>query len=191
MTKQRFVLLDRDGTIIVERHYLSDPEQVELLPGVVSGLKKLHRLGLGLLVVSNQSAVGRGLIDQARLDEIHARMNKLLEDEGVVLDGIYICPHHPDNHCNCRKPNTGLPELAAKDFNFNLNESFVIGDKECDIELGHNMGAETFLVLTGYGRRTAMNDSIKAGYVVNNLDEAAHLIATLIGMNNKMQVTGQ
>ncbi len=191
MTKRRFVLLDRDGTIIVERHYLSDPEQVELLPGVISGLNKLHRLGLGLLVVTNQSAVGRGLINQAKLDEIHARMNKLLNDEDVALDGIYICPHHPDMHCNCRKPKTGLPELAAKDFDFNLNESFVIGDKECDIELGHNIGAETILVRTGYGHKTAMNTNTKAGYVVNNLDEAAQLIAKLVVRENKIEVTGQ
>jgi D-glycero-D-manno-heptose 1,7-bisphosphate phosphatase len=184
LNKRRFVLLDRDGTVIVERHYLSDPEDVELLPGVVDGLKKFRALGFGILIVTNQSAVGRGYIDETRLAEIHARMNKLLENEGGSIDGIYYCPHHPDSQCDCRKPQNGLPLLAAKEHNFQPEESIVIGDKECDIELGHNINALTFLVLTGYGKKTAQNEEVKADFVVADLIEAANIIENQLKLSN-------
>ena len=101
---QRFVVLDRDGTINVERHYLSHPDQVELIANAALGLAALNTLGLGLIVVTNQSGVGRGMFDVARLDAIHARLRDLLAAEGVRLDGIYYCPHLPDAGCRCRKP---------------------------------------------------------------------------------------
>src|ERR1700740_1318918 len=132
MTRQRFVLLDRDGTIIVERHYLSDPEWVELLPGAVSGLRQLSQMGLGLVVITNQSGIGRGFFDETRLELIHRRMSKLLAAEEVTLSGIYFCPHTPDTDCCCRKPRPGLVKQAARQLNFDLQDAFVIGDKPCD-----------------------------------------------------------
>jgi D-glycero-D-manno-heptose 1,7-bisphosphate phosphatase len=185
----RFVLLDRDGTIIVERHYLSSPEDVELLPGAAKGLRILKGLGLGIVVITNQSAIGRGYIDEARLAEIHLRMKILLESEGVILDGIYYCPHHPDVKCICRKPETGMPSLAAKEFDFKPEESFVIGDKECDIKLGQRIGAKTFLVLTGYGKKTALNDKVRADYIVADLDEAATAIQRQLKLPYEMLET--
>ncbi len=148
---RRYVLLDRDGTVIVERNYLSDPSQVELIPGAAEGLRSLSRMGLGLLIVTNQSGIGRGYFDDARLAEIHGRMCGMLADEGVVLDGIYVCPHTPEEGCDCRKPRTGLISQAAARHGFEPAEAFVIGDKACDIELGQRIGACTLLVRTGYG----------------------------------------
>ena len=97
--EQRFVVLDRDGTIIEEREYLSDPEQVRLIPGVGAALREFQQLGLGLVVITNQSGIGRGFFDHAQLERVHDRLSELLDAEGVHLDGLYICPHKPDDNC--------------------------------------------------------------------------------------------
>jgi len=179
MNKRRFVVLDRDGTIIVERHYLSDPELVELIPGVAAGLRKLRGLGLGLAIVTNQSAIGRGYFDLARLEAIHQRMNDLLAAEQVKIDGIYVCPHTPDDHCQCRKPLPGMLEQASRELHFDPKECFVVGDKPCDVELGQQFGATTFLVRTGHGERFVA-EGATADYVVADLSEAAQVIETIL-----------
>lgn len=173
MSWRRFVLLDRDGTLIAERHYLSDPRHVELIEGAASGLRRLREMGCGLLLITNQSAIGRGLIDEDRLTLIHQRLIGLLAAEGVCLDGIYFCPHLPEAECRCRKPMTGLVELAANEMNFDPRNCFVIGDKACDIEMGGRVGATTFLVRTGYGTQTAASGGVVADFVVDDLWEAA------------------
>lgn len=177
---RRFVALDRDGTLIVERHYLSDPSEVELLPGAARGLCLLRALGLGLVVVTNQSAVGRGLIDLAQLARIHRRMRDLLQDAGADVDAIYYCPHTPDDGCVCRKPRTGMLDQAARELGFAPRESFVIGDKACDIELGRQVGATTFLVRTGYGAAVAAAAKVKPCHVVDGVLDAAWGIERLI-----------
>ena len=179
MSLRRFVALDRDGTVIVERHYLSEPAQVELLAGAAAGLKRLRDLGLGLVLLTNQSAIGRGLFDQQRLTEIHERLKELLAVQGVQLDGIYYCPHTPDDGCGCRKPLDEMLRNAARDLDFRPEESFVVGDKKCDVDLGNNIGATTLLVRTGYGRQEEAA-GVVADYVVNDLQEAAHLIERLL-----------
>ncbi len=118
MSQRRFVVLDRDGTINVDRHYLSDPDQMELLSGATAGLRAMRAMGLGLVVVTNQSAIGRGYFDLARLEEIHNRLRDLLAAERVELDGIYVCPHLPDDGCDCRKPLPGLLRRAAAELAF-------------------------------------------------------------------------
>lgn len=177
---KRFVLLDRDGTINVDRHYLSDPEQVELLPNSVEGLIELGRLGLGLVVITNQSGVARGLFDEARLNAIHDRLRELLRQRGVVLDAIVACTHHPEAGCSCRKPLPGLAEIAAHEHGFSPAQSFVIGDKPCDIELGAAIGATTFLVRTGYGGRYATDADVQPHFVVDDLLHASRIIAELV-----------
>jgi D-glycero-D-manno-heptose 1,7-bisphosphate phosphatase len=172
--------LDRDGTIVVERDHLSLPEQVELLPGAAEGLRLLRRLGLGLVVVSNQSAIGRGLFDESRLTAINARLQELLKAEGVVLDGIYVCPHRPDAGCQCRKPEIGLVKQAVREYDFEPALSFVVGDKECDIELGRRIGAKTILVRTGYGAETAARKDLKPDYVADDLRAAAVRVERLL-----------
>lgn len=180
MTRGRFVVLDRDGTIIIERHYLADPERVELIPRVASGLRQLSAMGLGLVVVTNQSGVGRGLFDTTRLALIHRRLCELLAAEGIHLDGIYFCPHTPEDDCVCRKPRTGLLERAAKELDFDPGATFVIGDKPCDIELGQRVGATTFLVRTGYGAEVAADSTVSLDYVVDGVWEAAQVIERLL-----------
>jgi D-glycero-D-manno-heptose 1,7-bisphosphate phosphatase len=185
MKRRRFVLLDRDGTIIIERHYLSDPRQIEFLPGAVTGLRHMLGMGLGLVVVTNQSAVGRGFFDEAHLDLIHQRLNELLEAEGIHLEGIYFCPHTPEDGCYCRKPRPGLIERAAKEFDFDLQASFVIGDKPADIELGREVGATTFLVRTGYGAEFADDPTVNPDYVADDLSAAAQTIQSLLDANER------
>ena len=148
---RRFVLLDRDGTIIEEKNYLSDPDQVVLLPGAVEGMRRFQEMGLGLAVITNQSGVGRGYFDLERLEEIHRRMLTLLDAHGVSIQGIYFCPHLPTDGCRCRKPETGNLEQATRDLDFDAGSSFVVGDRAGDVELGRRAGATTFLVTTGYG----------------------------------------
>ncbi len=176
MTPARFVVLDRDGTIIVERQYLSAPEQVELLPGAGTGLRAMRDLGLGLVIVTNQSAVGRGYFDIARLDEIHGRLRELLAAEGVEIDGIYICPHTPEDGCGCRKPLPGLLLRASQELGFDPARAFVIGDKPCDIELGQAVGATTILVRTGYGAGHETARTVTPDYVADNLLNAAEFL---------------
>jgi D-glycero-D-manno-heptose 1,7-bisphosphate phosphatase len=176
MTRRRFVALDRDGTIIVERQYLSCQDQVELLPGAGAGLRALGEMGLGLVIVTNQSAVGRGYFDAARLEQIHGRLRELLAAEGVELEGIYVCPHAPADGCACRKPLPGLLLQASRELGFDPGEAFVIGDKPCDIELGRGVGATTILVRTGYGAEHEEAGAAMADHIADDLGEAAEFV---------------
>jgi D-glycero-D-manno-heptose 1,7-bisphosphate phosphatase len=170
---RRFVLLDRDGTINVERNYLATPAGVELLPGAAEGLRAMRALGLGLVVITNQSGIGRGLFDLETLQAIHARLDALLADAGVRLDGTYWCPHVPDDGCECRKPKPGLVLQAARELGFDPARAFVVGDKRVDIELGRGVGATTILVTTGYGAAEQLDPAVQPDAVVPDLLGAA------------------
>lgn len=171
---KRFVLVDRDGTVNVERHYLSDPDQLELYPGVGKALKRLQDAGFGIAVVTNQSGIARGYFDLARLEQIHDRLRALLAADGVQLDGIYLCPHGPDDDCACRKPLPGMVEQAVAEHGFDPARAVMIGDKEVDVEMGRAVGATTFLVRTGHGHKYV--DGTKADHVVDDLAAAAAII---------------
>jgi D-glycero-D-manno-heptose 1,7-bisphosphate phosphatase len=178
---QRLVLLDRDGTINAEKKYLSSPDQLELLPWAAEGIQMMKRLGLATVVVTNQSGIGRGYFDFDRLDGINRQLAHLLATRGASLDRFYVCPHHPEDACKCRKPLPGLAMKAADEFGAALTESFVVGDNECDIEMGKRVGATTILVRTGYGAEVAEQSSTQPHYVVDNLLEAAQVIQRLLG----------
>ena len=178
MSPQRYVALDRDGTIIVQKHYLSDPDEVELLPQATAGLRKMRALGCGLIVVTNQSAIGRGYFDEARLATIHARMHSLLAAEDVKLDGVYFCPNVPADDAHCRKPEPGMIEAAAHDHGFDPASCFVIGDKPCDVNLAHQVGATALLVRTGYGAQHERERTCDPHFIVDNLLDAANIIDT-------------
>lgn len=158
MTTRPFILLDRDGTLNVERNYLSDPDQLELIPGVIPALKRLRELGYGLAVVTNQSGVGRGYFTLGAVELVHERLLALLAEGGASVDAIYICPHAPDQACDCRKPSPGMALQAQAEFGFDPKQAIVIGDKKVDIDLGKAIGAATILVRTGWGK-----DAEKAG----------------------------
>ena len=152
MTDIDTILLDRDGTLIEERHYLSDPDQVALVPGVASTMRRLMDLGCAFYLASNQSGIGRGLFDIEDYRRVHARLEELLLAEGVTLGGAAFCPHAPEDGCACRKPRTGLWQELARAFGLRPEKTVMIGDKLADIRLGKAIGcAGTVLVLTGHG----------------------------------------
>jgi D-glycero-D-manno-heptose 1,7-bisphosphate phosphatase len=180
MKRRCYALLDRDGTIIVDRHYLAAPDGVELLPNALAGLRRLSEMGIGLVVVSNQSGIARGYFDQQALDAVNGRLRKILAAGGVELDGIYTCPHVDEDACACRKPKPGLALRAAKDLAFDLEQAFVIGDKACDIDLGRSVGARTILVRTGYGSKAGPDVEARADGIAADLAEAANAVAQSI-----------
>lgn len=174
------VLLDRDGTINQEVDYLSHPEQLRLLPGAVRGLQRLREGGMTLAIVSNQSGVGRGFFTEETLSMIHQRLRALLAEEGVVIDGIYYCTHRPEEGCCCRKPKQGLALKAAAELRGDLRQSFIVGDKACDIQLGKAVGAQTILVRTGYGTSYDFTSDPIPDVTVENLEEASLWILSRI-----------
>jgi D-glycero-D-manno-heptose 1,7-bisphosphate phosphatase len=180
MPRRRFVILDRDGTINVDRHFLADPAGFELIGGAAEGLRRLAKLGLGLVVATNQSGIGRGYFAGDDLEAIHGEMAHQLAELGVRLDGVYTCPHRPEDECDCRKPRTGLMERAAAELSFDPSEAFVVGDRPRDIEMGRAVGATTLLVRTGHGARFEREGRIDPDYVVDDLREAAEVIARLL-----------
>lgn len=174
---RRFVILDRDGTINAEVGYVLDSDEMEMIPGAIEALRQLRALGLGLVVVTNQSPIGRGLLTRGRLDEIHERLRALLSDGGAELDGIYACPHAPQDGCDCRKPEPGLALQAAREHGFDPADAFVVGDHAADMQMGRRIGATTILVRTGHGEEELMNGAgDPADHVVADLREAVDII---------------
>jgi D-glycero-D-manno-heptose 1,7-bisphosphate phosphatase len=152
------VFLDRDGTIIVEKDFLGDPDGVELLPRAAEAIRLLNQRGYLVLVVTNQSGVARGYYDEQAVQAVNNRLRELLGREGAALDGIYFCPHylggtlpHYRIDCECRKPRIGLARRAMEEFAVDLRHSVMIGDRAADIEFGRNLGIKSILVTTGYG----------------------------------------
>lgn len=149
------IFLDRDGTIIEERNYLSDPDQVVLLEGAAAGLRAMARHALPLVVISNQSGIGRGYFSLEQARAVESRLKALLEQEGIAISGWYMCPHAPEANCACRKPSPGMINAATQDLGLEPALSFVIGDKRCDIDLAAAVGAVGILVTTGHGQGDA------------------------------------
>lgn len=148
------VLLDRDGTICENRaDHVTSWAKFKFLPGAVEALASLHQAGARLMLVTNQGAIGRGLMTPHELDDIHARMTNVLHGSGGDLDAIAICPHHPDDGCACRKPATGMLVDLARDRRFDLEEAYLVGDFVTDIEAGAAAGCVTVLVRTGRGKQ--------------------------------------
>jgi D-glycero-D-manno-heptose 1,7-bisphosphate phosphatase len=175
----RAVILDRDGTIVVDCGYLADPAGLRFLPGALAGLRMLHASGHPLVVISNQSGVGRGRFTLEALQTVNLRFSAMLAEAGVPLAGLYFCPHHPEEGCDCRKPNTALVHRAAAASGFEPRDAIVIGDKDSDVELGRRVGATTILVATA----PAARDGTPAhpDYTVGDLVEAARIIEQLSG----------
>jgi D-glycero-D-manno-heptose 1,7-bisphosphate phosphatase len=132
-TPRRIALLDRDGTIIVDKVYLSDPDGIEFAPGALEGLRLLRDAGFELVLITNQSGIAGGYFDESALESIHRRLQAMLATEGLRLDAIYVCPHGPNDHCDCRKPAPGLVLRAMRDLGFEPDEAVSIGDSEADM----------------------------------------------------------
>ena len=173
---RRFVLLDRDGTINEEIGYVLSPAELRLIPGAAEAIRDLRALGLGVVVVTNQSPVGRGWITEAELAAIHDRLRELLQASGADVDAIEHCPHRPEEDCSCRKPQTGMVDRAVADLGFDPSEAFVVGDHAGDMALGRAIGARTILVRTGHGEEELEAARDLADRVVADLPAAAAAI---------------
>jgi D-glycero-D-manno-heptose 1,7-bisphosphate phosphatase len=182
------VFLDRDGTLIEERGYLSRLEEISLFEDAPDALRLLRDAGFALVLVTNQAGVARGFFDEAFVQEAHRHLAGLLANEGIVLDGYYYCPHHPDGvvpaytrTCRCRKPGPGMVEQAAADLDIAVDASFVVGDKWLDVELARNAGARGLLVRTGYGAgvEDEVPETATPIAIVDTLLDAAHEILRL------------
>ncbi|MFB7449824.1 D-glycero-alpha-D-manno-heptose-1,7-bisphosphate 7-phosphatase [Streptomyces sp. NPDC056194] len=154
------VLLDRDGTLTEHRHYPAYPDELLLQPDVGAPLRALQEEGFALVVVTNQSGVARGLFGATALEAMHDRLRVLLDRQGVRLDAIYACPHHPEGTvpryrfvCRCRKPAPGMLLQAARDLDLDLTRSWMVGDSPCDVEAGHRAGTRTARVGVGLDGR--------------------------------------
>jgi histidinol-phosphate phosphatase family protein len=180
------IFLDRDGTIMVDKDYLADPNGVELFPNTVAALTLAQRLGYRLFVISNQSGVARGYMTEAEVQSVNAELEKLLLAEGIELDGLFYCPHHPDisGPCSCRKPGRGMVDMALADHQIDLVRSFVIGDCKSDIDLAFKIGARAVLVTTGYGNEELKlySDGRKPDHVAVDILEAVTWIAGHAGL---------
>jgi D-glycero-D-manno-heptose 1,7-bisphosphate phosphatase len=175
------VFLDRDGTLIEERHYLSRPEQVVLFPGAAAALRRLRDAGFKLFLVTNQSGVGRGYFTLPEVEAVHARLRELLAPAGVWFDHIYVAPERPDQPSRYHKPSPQALFDARDEFGVDLAQSYMIGDKLIDLECGWNAGVkQSILVRTGYGaeqERVAPANLARA-VVLDNLAAAANWIAS-------------
>lgn len=171
------VFLDRDGTLIEEKVYLSDPDGVAVIPGTFEALRELRHADFGLVVVTNQAGIARGYYTVDDYQKVADRLGELMAAEGVGVDGTYFCPHHPDHSgpCECRKPGTLLYLRAASDLDYDLASSYYIGDKLSDVLPALELGGQGILVRTGYGTQEA--DAVPEGvWVVDNLYGAVERI---------------
>ncbi len=155
------VFIDRDGTICYDKHYLSDPAGLELIPTVAKGILRLNRAGIPVIVVTNQSGIRRGYFKEEQLEAVHRRLREMLSEKDARIDDIFYCPHKPDEGCSCRKPAPGLLLQAKEKHGFDLESSYVIGDRMMDIELAHKVGAVGVLVPEP-GDQYHVEDEIKA-----------------------------
>jgi len=142
----RAVFVDRDGTMARDVRYCRRPEDFELFPNTAKAIKLLSEHGFKVIVITNQSGIARGYFTEETLAKIHDKMKRELAKGEAWVDAIYYCPHHPDDNCDCRKPRPKLVLQAAEDYDIDLNQSFVVGDLQIDIELGKAVGCKTIFI---------------------------------------------
>jgi len=176
MKNKRAVFLDRDGVLMEDTNYVGQLDRVGIISAAFTALKRLQQAGYKLLVVTNQSGVGRGFFTRQDVEVVHAHLDKLFDAHGVRIDRYYVCPHHPDDNCDCRKPKPKSLRDAAKEFDLDLSRCFMIGDRPSDINTGHNAGTQTILVLTGAGAETLAESKTKPDHVAKDMNAAADWI---------------
>jgi len=164
LCSSKAVFLDRDGVLTRERsNYVKTPDELEVLPGIGPPLRDLRKIGFRLVIVTNQSVVGRGLATDEQMDRIHEKLQSELKRMGCSVDAIYYCPHLPSAGCSCRKPEPGLIVRAARDLGIDLASSWMIGDKEIDLEAAKRAGCRGVQVVTNLGDlRQAVSSIIHA-----------------------------
>jgi D,D-heptose 1,7-bisphosphate phosphatase len=172
----RAVFLDRDGTLIEYVPYLSNPDQVRLIPGAGESLKALKNAGFHLVLITNQSGIGRGFYHERDYETVINRLTELLGEFDVILDGVEFCPHTPEDSCNCRKPAIGMAENAVAKLGISLASSFMIGDNRSDMEFGSAIGAATILVDTGLGLEHRKYCAEICDHVVPSIKDAIGIV---------------
>lgn len=144
--RKKVIFVDRDDTIAIDVCHCTDPEKLVLFDGVPNAIKKLNDAGYEIIVITNQSVIGRGMIDHAQLKKIHDKMLSDIEKDGGKILDIFYCPHRPDENCDCRKPKTKMGLDAIKKYNLDINNIIMIGDSDSDIQFGNNLGCRTIRV---------------------------------------------
>ena len=170
------VLLDRDGVIVRDVGYLTDPNDLVLLNGAAEGIRRLQDC-FRIVVITNQAAIAKGLLDQEGLDAIHDTLVHDLQEQGTFLDAIYACPHCPEDGCSCRKPEPGMLLRASVDLGIDLTASYMIGDKGSDLAAGQRAGVKATILIPS-SQTGSSHDSIvvKPTFVANDLIQAARAI---------------
>jgi D-glycero-D-manno-heptose 1,7-bisphosphate phosphatase len=149
---RRAVFLDRDGTICEEMGYINHIDRLRIFPFAAGAIRRLNEAQIPVIVVTNQSGVARNIFPESLVQQVHKKMISELVAGGAWIDGIYFCPHKSEDACECRKPNPGLLERAAREHGLDLAASWVVGDRYADLEMAHAAGGRGILVMTGYGR---------------------------------------
>jgi D-glycero-D-manno-heptose 1,7-bisphosphate phosphatase len=191
--KQRAVFMDRDGTISEEVGYINHASRFRLFPYSAAAIKHLNENGWLAIVVTNQAGVARGYFPEAMIETVHADMMKQVDDGGGRIDAVYYCAHHPSVgeppyrfDCDCRKPKPGLITRATKDFDIDVSNSWMIGDRYSDVELAHNAGVKSMLVMSGYGRgeweHQRASWTVQPDLVAENLLDAVRVIVDHFGV---------
>jgi len=177
----KFVLLDRDGVINFDSDaYIKSVDEWQPIPGSIEAIAALSRAGFEIVVVTNQSGLSRGLFGLDELEAMHAKLRALVEADGGTIDGIYYCPHLPEDDCNCRKPRTGLLDAVEQDYGCPVADSVLVGDSMKDVELARRKGCRPVLVRTGNGART-LAALAGTGDDVCVFDDLAAVAAAILG----------
>jgi D-glycero-D-manno-heptose 1,7-bisphosphate phosphatase len=177
--KQKAVFIDRDGTLIEEVNFLSRTEDLRFFSFTGEAVRLLKENDFLVIVITNQSGIGREIFTESAMHEIHEAIQKYLANQ---IDAFYFCPHLPDDGCDCRKPKTAMIERAASDFEIDLENSWFVGDKAIDVKTGQNAKVKTALVLTGYGKQAVRQLEEQADLTVENLLEA---VIEILSMNDE------
>ncbi len=181
------VFVDRDGTINVDVDFLSSPDQLQLIPRSAQAIRELNELNIPVVVITNQSGIARGLYSEADLTIVHHALDAMLLKEHATILEYFYCPHHPREgiapyvrNCECRKPNPGMLLEAQKKYGFDLQRSFVVGDKEIDVRTGKAVGAVSIQVATGYGTAEKGSCADVRDYYAADLYDAVQFIKTTL-----------
>lgn len=169
---EKAIFLDRDGTINVDVDYLHEPDKLEFINGAVEALALLKCQGYRLIVISNQSGIGRGYFREQDVERLHAYMNSILQGHNAAIDAFYYCPHVEQDGCTCRKPRTGLIGRAVAEWGIDLTRSYMVGDREADVMTAINAGCRYGLLLSGHAVPDALREKYK-GCLYKNLWEFA------------------
>lgn len=172
----RAVFLDRDGVLMHDANYVGHVDQVVILDKAPEALRRLQDAGFHLFVVTNQSGVGRGYFTRQAVDEIHALLDAAFAKAGARVERYYVCPHHPEDKCDCRKPSPKSLRTAAAEFGLDLSRCFMVGDRSSDVQCGQNAGARAVLVLTGAGVETLAKGEVRPEHVAADVSAAADWI---------------